>query len=117
VRAKLPLERDDAILTGYSRGAYAAAVLATSHPGRWPHLLLVEANAPLRADALRAARVRDVALVAGEQGNELAGMRRTAAALEAAGFPVKLFVMQRTGHLYSEDMEQVMHEALTFLRH
>jgi predicted esterase len=114
-KTKMPIDREDAVLTGYSRGAFAAAVLATAHPGRWPHLLLIEANAPLRAEALVRARVRNVALVAGERGTEHAGMKKTAEALAAEGYPAKLFTMRNTGHLYSEDMEQVMHAALTFL--
>jgi predicted esterase len=117
VKAKIPIDRDDAVLTGYSRGAFAAAVIATTHPGRWAHLLLIEANAPLRAEALLRARVRNVALVAGERGTEHAGMKKTADALTAEGYPAKLFTMRNTGHLYSDDMEQVMHEALTFLLH
>jgi pimeloyl-ACP methyl ester carboxylesterase len=115
VKGKIPIEREDAILTGYSRGAFAAAVLATTHPGRWPHLLLIEANAPLRAEALVRARVKNVALVAGERGTEHAGMQKTADALSAEGYPARLFTMRNTGHLYSDDMEHVMHAALTFL--
>jgi predicted esterase len=109
------LTREGAILTGYSRGAFAAPVIARLHPNRWRALVLIEANAPLSAAALRGAGVNAVALVAGEQGTEIAGMRRTAADLDAAGFPARLFVMRRTGHLYSDDMEHVMHEALAFV--
>lgn len=115
VAAKRPLERDGAVLTGYSRGAYAAPVIARRHPGRWPYLVLIEANVPLSAETLAAAKVRAVALVAGEQGTEIAGMRKTQAALEAANVRARLFVMRNTGHLYASDMEYVMHEALGFL--
>lgn len=103
------------MLTGYSRGAYAAPVLARMHPGRWPYLVLIEANAPLSAEALRNAGVRAVALVAGELGAEIAGERKTERELVKAGFPARLFVMPRTGHLYSEDMDRVMAEALAFV--
>lgn len=109
------IRRDGAILTGYSRGAYAAPVIARMHPGRWPYLVLIEANAPLSGASLRTAGVHAVALVAGEQGAEITGMRKTQASLESSGFPSKLIVMRRTGHLYSDDMEYVMHEALTFV--
>jgi hypothetical protein len=117
VEARRPgaIRREGAVLTGYSRGAYAAPVIARRHPGRWPYLVLIEASAPLSAGALRGAGVRAVALVAGEQGSEIAGMRRTAGDLDAQGLPARLFVMRRTGHLYSEDMEQVMHDALAFV--
>jgi pimeloyl-ACP methyl ester carboxylesterase len=117
VEAKRPgmIRKEGAILTGYSRGAFAAPVIARRHPGRWRHLVLIEANAPLSADGLRRSGVRSVALVAGEQGNEIAGMRKTQEDLERAGFPAQVFVMRRTGHLYSDDMEHVMHDALTYV--
>jgi hypothetical protein len=116
VSAKHPgaIRREGAVLTGYSRGAYAAAPIARMHPGRWPYLVLIEANVPLSADGLKKAGVRAVALVAGERGTEIAGETKTVAALEAAGFPAKLFVMPKTGHLYA-DMERVMTEALAFV--
>ncbi|HSO37850.1 MAG TPA: hypothetical protein VLT33_35225, partial [Labilithrix sp.] len=109
------IRRDGAVLTGFSRGAYAAPVIARMHPGRWPFLVLIEANVPLSAASLRKSGVRAVALVAGETGTELAGERKTAAALEEAGFPARLFVMPRVAHLYSDDMEQIMSDALAFV--
>ncbi len=117
VEAKRPggLRREGAILTGYSRGAYAAPIVARRQPGRWPYLVLIEANVPLLASMLRAAQVRAVALVAGEQGTEIAGMRRSEHALQAEGVRARLFVMRRTGHLYSDDVDDVMYEALAFV--
>jgi hypothetical protein len=109
------VRRQGAILTGYSRGAYAAPIVAGMHPGRWPYLVLIEADATLSPAALRAARVRAVALVAGERGSEIAGMRKSEAALGRAGFPAKLFVMKNTAHLYPDDMEDVMRAALAFV--
>jgi hypothetical protein len=85
------------------------------HPGRWPYLVLIEADVTLTAAALRAAKVRALALVAGERGTQIAGMKKTEAALTRAGYPAKLFVMKKTGHLYSEDMEDVMRGALAFV--
>ena len=109
------ISREGAILTGFSRGAYAAPVLARMHPGRWPFLVLIEANVPLSAASLRKAGVRAVALVAGEVGTEIAGERKTAKELVQSGFPARLFVMPRVAHLYSDDMERIMKEALAFL--
>jgi hypothetical protein len=109
------LRRSGAILTGWSRGAYAAPVIARIHPGRWPFLVLVEANVPLAAASLRKAGVRAVALVAGELGTEIAGERKTQAELERAGFPSRLFVMQGTAHVYSDDIDRIMSEALAFV--
>jgi predicted esterase len=109
------IRREDAILTGYSRGAFAAPAIARRHPNRWRYLVLIEANVPLTLESLQKSGVRAVALVAGEYGTEIAGLRKTQGELEAAGFPAKLFVMRKTGHPYSEDMEQVMHAALGFV--
>lgn len=116
-RHKGSIDRSNAILTGYSRGAYAAAVIARlpKNKNRWPYLVLIEANVTLDAATLRAAGVRAVALVGGEQGNEIAGERTTVEALARDAFPAKLFVMRNTGHLYSDDMEYVMHDALTWV--
>lgn len=109
------IRRDGAVLTGWSRGAFAAPVIARMHPKRWPYLVLVEADVPLSAATLRKAGVRAVALLAGEKGTQIAGERRTQAALEAAGFPAKLFVMQKVAHLYPDDMDGLMGEALAFV--
>lgn len=117
VEAKHPgsIRREGAILTGWSRGAFAAPVIARSHPGRWPYLILIEANVPLSAALLRKAGVRAVALLAGEKGTEIAGERRTHEALEAAGFPSRLIVMKGVAHQYPEDMEALMTEAFAFV--
>jgi hypothetical protein len=117
VAAKHPgtIRREGAVLTGFSRGAYAAPVIARMHPGRWPYLVLIEANVPLSAAGLRKAGVRAVAFLAGEVGTELAGERKTDAELTQAGFPSRLFVMPKVGHLYSDDMETLMADALAFV--
>lgn len=117
VEAKHPgsIRREGAILTGWSRGAFAAPVIARSHPGRWPYLVLIEANVPLSAASLRKAGVRAVALLAGEKGTEIAGERRTHEALEAAGFPSRLIVMKGVAHQYPVDMEALMAEAFGFV--
>ena len=109
------ISRDGSVLTGYSRGAYAAPVIARRHPGRFPYLVLIEANVPLAAESLAKSGVKAVALVAGETGSEIGGERKTEAQLQKDGVKAKLFVMPKTGHLYSEDMERVMTEALAFV--
>lgn len=109
------IRREGAILTGFSRGAFAAPVLARMHPGRWPFLVLIEANAPVSAASLRKAGVRAVAWLAGEVGTEIAGERKTDAELRSAGFPSRLFVMPRVAHLYPDDMETLMREAMEFV--
>jgi predicted esterase len=117
VKAKHPqaMRRDVAVLGGYSRGGYAVPIIASRHPKRWPYLIVIEADATLTAEGLRRAGVVAVALVAGELGDQLPGMRKSADDLDAAGFPARLFVMPKTGHLYSANMEDVMQSALAFV--
>ena len=117
VEAKHPgsIRRSGAVLTGFSRGAFAAPVIARMHPGRWPLLVLIEANAPVTAASLRKAGVRAVAWLAGEVGTELAGERRTDAELTSAGFPSRLFVMPRVAHLYPDEMDDLMRQAFKFV--
>jgi predicted esterase len=117
VEAQHPGEigRDGAILTGFSKGAYAAVTIAARHPGRWPYLILNEADVSLSAKTLKAAQVRAVALIAGELSGQAPGERRTAAALEKEGFPVKLWLMPKAGHWYSENIDTIMREAIAFV--
>jgi predicted esterase len=107
--------REGAVLTGFSKGAYAAVEIALRNPGRWPYLILNEADVALSDRKLREAGVRAVALLAGERGSQLAGERRTVQALTARGFPARLWVMPRAGHFYSDNIDQLMREALEFV--
>jgi hypothetical protein len=116
VSARYPeLAREGAVLTGYSRGAYAAAIIAARHPGRWPFLILTEADAELTLPMLRGGKVRAVALIAGEWGNQIAGERKNAEDLAAQGYPIRLWTMPKVGHPYSANIEDIMREALTFV--
>lgn len=109
------LSRDGAVLTGFSLGAYSAVQIARNHPGRWPHLVLTEADVALDVAQLRAAGVKAVALVAGERGSQVAGERRTAERLARQGFPARLWVMKDAGHHYSADIDTIMAEAVAFV--
>ena len=107
--------RDGAILTGFSLGATAAYQIARAHPGRWPYLILNEANVALDAKQLEAAGVRAVALIAGERSAQIAGERKTEARLAKQGYPVRLWVMKGAGHHYSGDIDVIMSEAIAFV--
>jgi hypothetical protein len=117
VEAQHPGEitREGSVLTAFSLGAYAAVQIARAHPGRWPYLVLTEADVTLEAKSLRASGVRAVALIAGEIGSQVAGQRRTAAALAKQGFPAKLWVMKGAGHHYSADIDDIMAEAVAWV--
>lgn len=109
------VSRDGAILTGFSRGGWAAIDLVRRHPGRWPYLVIVEADVTLHKAYLEASKVRAVAMVAGELGTELPGERKSVDALMAEGYPAILLVMPATAHLYSANIDDVMRQALAFV--
>jgi hypothetical protein len=109
------ITREGAVLTGFSRGAYAAAAVAVEHPGRWPFLILVEGDVTLTVPMLRRGRVRAVAMLAGEWGTQLAGSKKTCEALARQGHPARLFVMRKAGHSYSADIDELMRQALAFV--
>jgi predicted esterase len=109
------ISREGAILTGFSKGAYAAAWIVQAHPGRWPYLILTEADVTLDAQSLRKCGVRAVALIAGERGSQLPGERKTANQLAAQGYPAKLWVMPQAGHHYSANIEEIMREAIEYV--
>ncbi len=109
------IDREGAVLVGFSRGGYAAISIAAAHPGRWPFLVINEANVSLSVPQLVAAKVRAVALLAGEKGSQVQGERLTAQALEKAGFPARLWVMPNAGHHYSEDIPALMKEAIEWV--
>jgi predicted esterase len=109
------ISREDAVLTGFSRGAWVAPAIATMHPGRWRYLVLNEADVPLSGAALRKAGVTAVVMIAGELGSQLRGERATIARLSREGFAAKLIVMPKAGHYYSANIDDLMAEALAFL--
>lgn len=107
--------REGAILTGFSRGAWAAPTIAAMHPGRWRYLILNEADVTLTKYGLEKAGVRAVVLMAGEWGTQLAGERETVARLRREGYPAKLIVMPKAGHYYSADIDDLMSQAIRFV--
>ena len=109
------LTRRGAVLTAFSRGAYAAPVIASMHPGRWPYLILAEADVTLTAYALRKAGVKAVVLLAGEYGTQIKGERETVARLQAEHFPARFLTMKKAGHYYSADIDDLMAEAISFV--
>jgi hypothetical protein len=107
--------RENEVLTGFSRGGWAAIDLVRMHPGRWPYLILIEADVTINKAYLEASKVRSVAMIAGELGTELPGERKSVEAMKAAGYPAELFIMPKTAHLYSANIDDVMREALSFV--
>jgi hypothetical protein len=92
-----------------------AVITAIRHPGRWPYLIVNEADVDLTLTMAKGAGIRAVAFIAGEYGTQLAGERKTVDALVAEGFPARLWVMEKTGHPYSPDIDGIMKEALAYV--
>ena len=109
------VERRGAVLTGFSRGAYAAPFIAQRHPGRWPYLVLVEADVSLDAATLRRSGIKAVALLAGELGSQIQGERATVAKLRAQGYPARFWMMSKAGHYYSADIDALMGQAIDWV--
>ena len=109
------IDREGAVLTGFSLGGTAAWTIARSHPGRWPYLVLIEADVQLDAASLRAAGVRAVAMLAGELGSQIGGEKRTVQRLTTQGFPARFWTMKKAGHFYSADIDTLMNEAVSFV--
>jgi hypothetical protein len=108
------IDREGAVLVGFSRGAYASVFIAQNHPGRWPYLVLNEADTEVTATQLRAAKVRAVVLMAGAVGLNAGPVKKTYDELTKANFPVKFLLMPKAGHFYSENINDLMREALDF---
>lgn len=109
------ISREGSVLTAFSRGAYAAPIIASMHPGRWPYLILAEADVTLSAAALRKAGVKAVVLLAGEWGTQIKGERETVKRLQAEKFPALFLTMKNAGHYYSADIDDLMRQALEFV--
>jgi hypothetical protein len=107
--------RNDSVLLGFSRGAYVAPYIACRHPGRWPYLVLIEADVELSAKLLTGAGVRAVAMLAGDVGNEIRGEKRTVDRLQKDGYPAKFWAMPAAGHFYSANIATLLPEAIAWV--
>ena len=74
-------------LMGYSNGAYFAAEVAQSEPGKWTGVVLLSMQLELDAARLRAAGIRRVVLGAGDKDGTRDSMKALAARTDAAGVP------------------------------
>jgi hypothetical protein len=109
------IDRAGAVMTGFSRGGWAAIEIVRMHPGRWPYLILIEADVTINKWYLDASGVKSVAMIAADSGTELPGEKKSVEALKAAGYPAELFVMPNSWHMYSGDIDEIMRRALAFV--
>jgi predicted esterase len=103
-------------LVGYSNGAYFAAVIAESEPGKWTGLVLLSMRLELDAKRLRAAGVKRVVLAAGERDGARASMQALARTTDLAGLPTRFMSLGATGHEFPSDMAARMCVAVAWVR-
>jgi predicted esterase len=118
--ARMPQGKLDRVapgtLIGYSNGAYFAAELAQSQPGRWPGLVLIGMKLDLDPAHLRASGVRRVALAAGEQDDTRPSMQALAQKLDTGGVPSRFVSLGPGGHAFPPDMPSRMCDAVAGVR-
>jgi predicted esterase len=103
-------------LIGYSNGAYFAAELARSQPGRWPGLVLIAMKLDLDPARLRAAGVRRVVLAAADQDDTRSSMQALAQKLDEGGLPSRFVSLGPGGHAFPADMPARMCDAIAWVR-
>jgi predicted esterase len=104
------------ILIGFSRGAFVARDVAYARPGRFRGLILLGAVIQPDPARLKAAGVRRVVMAAGEYDMARPTMRRSAAAMSAAGLPSRYVSLGRIGHALPDNLEGVLRDALRWIR-
>jgi predicted esterase len=103
-------------MMGYSNGAYFAAEMAASEPGRWTGLVLLSMRLDLDVARLRAAGVRRMVLGAGDQDAARESMRTQAERANAAGLATRFVSLGPGGHELTTDMEARFCDAVAWVR-
>lgn len=110
------LDRSGGTLVGYSNGAYFAAEVAMSEPGRWTGLVLLSMRLEFDVGRLRAAGVKRVVLAAGDHDGAHASMRALAHSTNAAGLPTRFMSLGPGGHEFPGDIQERMCVAISWVR-
>jgi predicted esterase len=103
-------------LVGFSNGAYFAAEIAQSEPGKWTGLVLLSMRLELDPVRLRAAGVRRLVLGAGDKDGARDSMTRLASRMDAAGLPTRFVSLGPVGHEFPADMDARMCDAIAWVR-
>jgi predicted esterase len=108
--------RQGGTLLGFSNGAYFAAEVACSEPGRWSGLVLMSMRLDLDPKRLAAAGVKRVVLAAGEQDASRGSMEKLAQRLNGAGVEARFMSLGDVGHAFPKDMGERMSAAIGWVR-
>ena len=112
---KLDVSRGGTMI-GYSNGAYFAAEVAASEPGRWTGLVLLSMRLELDVARLGAAGVRRVVLGAGDKDAAHDGMKALADRTNAEGLPARFVSLGPGGHELTTDMDARLCDAVAWVR-
>ncbi len=120
--ALAPGKRSDqgGTLIGFSNGAYFAAEVACSEPGRWTGLVLMSMKLELDARRLARAGVTRVLLAAGDRDESRISMQSLASRLNqdhaAAPLEARYMSLGDVGHSFPSDMGARMCAAIAWVR-
>jgi predicted esterase len=103
-------------ILGYSNGAYFAAEIACTEPGRWPGLIVMSMKLDLDAARLSAAGVKRVVLAAGDRDGARASMQALAEQLNGRGIAARFMSLGPVGHEFPGDMASRMCAAVAWVR-
>jgi predicted esterase len=103
-------------LAGFSQGGNLALFMAADGtiPARGFIAGCPATNTPVPLETARAAAVREVrgTIFVGAEDWTAASAETTVSNFEEAGNPVSYIVMERKGHEFPENFDEVLHEAL-----
>jgi predicted esterase len=108
--------RQGGTLLGFSNGAYFAAEVACSEPGRWTGLVLMSMKLDLDAKRLQHAGINRVVLAAGDRDGARDPMKALAARLGNAGVEARFMSLGDVGHAFPADMADRMCSAIAWVR-
>jgi acetyl esterase/lipase len=103
-------------LVGYSNGAYFAAEVARSEPGKWTGLVLLSMKLELDGGLLRRAGVRRVVMAAGDRDPVRDGMKALAEKLDATGLAARFVSLGPGEHPLPPDLDARLCEPLAWAR-
>ena len=103
------------VIVGFSLGGIAAVQIAQGTTGKYAGLVVVASQVHPDAAALKKAGIRRVVLAAGDFDMTSAPLQADARLLTAQGMPTRFVSLGKFGHGYPADMEQRMHEPMTWV--
>jgi predicted esterase len=102
-------------LIGYSLGAPASLRIVMAQPGKWQRLMIVNASTQPSVAQLKLAKVKRIALVAGDGDPTRGKLQAAANRLAHNGVDAKFFKLEKTGHWFDDKTPERFGEPLAWL--